>query len=99
VQSDFPNTDLQEVYENKIKRVQACIDTRGHYFQHLLQTHSDLLNALLFRVRVRSPSYPASKEHETNDIFICGQSGSTLFYKWHYFGKYVVEHKMLLRFL
>jgi hypothetical protein len=28
--------DLQKVFVNKIKRVQACIDTRGHPFQHLL---------------------------------------------------------------
>jgi hypothetical protein len=28
--------DLQEVFANKIKRVQACIDARGHHFQHLL---------------------------------------------------------------
>jgi hypothetical protein len=28
--------DLQKVFENKIKQVQACINTRGHHFQHLL---------------------------------------------------------------
>jgi hypothetical protein len=28
--------DLQKVFANKIKRVQACIDARGHNFQHLL---------------------------------------------------------------
>jgi hypothetical protein len=33
---DFPNADLQEVFANRIKRVQACIDSRGHHFQHLL---------------------------------------------------------------
>jgi hypothetical protein len=27
---------LQKVFANKIKRVQACIDARGHNFQHLL---------------------------------------------------------------
>jgi len=27
---------LQKVFANKIKRVQACIDARGHHFQHLL---------------------------------------------------------------
>jgi hypothetical protein len=37
---------LQKVFENKIKRVQACIDARGHHFQHLLQVHSDFPNAL-----------------------------------------------------
>jgi hypothetical protein len=34
--SDFPNADLQKMFANKIKRVQACIDARGHHFQHLL---------------------------------------------------------------
>jgi hypothetical protein len=33
--------DLQKVLANKIKRVQACIDTRGHHFQH-----SEFPNAL-----------------------------------------------------
>jgi hypothetical protein len=28
--------DLQKVFANKIKRVQACIDARGHHFQHPL---------------------------------------------------------------
>jgi len=28
--------DLQEVFANKIKRVQACIDARGRHFQHPL---------------------------------------------------------------
>jgi hypothetical protein len=28
--------DLQKVFVNKIKRIQACIDARGHHFQHLL---------------------------------------------------------------
>jgi hypothetical protein len=27
--------DLQKVFAKKIKRVQACIDTCGHHFQHL----------------------------------------------------------------
>jgi hypothetical protein len=26
--------DLQKVFANKIKQVQACIDARGHHFQH-----------------------------------------------------------------
>jgi hypothetical protein len=33
---NISQTDLQEVSANKIKRVQACIDARGHHFQHLL---------------------------------------------------------------
>jgi hypothetical protein len=28
--------DLQKVFANKIERVQACIDARGHHFQHIL---------------------------------------------------------------
>jgi hypothetical protein len=33
---DFPSSDLQKVFANKIKRVQSCIDALGHHFQHLL---------------------------------------------------------------
>jgi hypothetical protein len=43
---NISQADLQKVYENKIKRVQARIDARGHHFQHLLQVHSDFPNAL-----------------------------------------------------
>jgi hypothetical protein len=46
VHSDFPNADLQNVFANNIKRVRACIDARGHQFQHLLQVNSDVPNAL-----------------------------------------------------
>jgi hypothetical protein len=28
--------DLQKMFANKIKQVQACIDARGHHFQRLL---------------------------------------------------------------
>jgi hypothetical protein len=34
--SNISQADLQKVFANKIKRVQACIDARGHHFQHLL---------------------------------------------------------------
>jgi hypothetical protein len=34
--NDSPNADLQKVFANKIKRIQACIDAREHHFQHLL---------------------------------------------------------------
>jgi hypothetical protein len=54
VHSEFPNADLQKVFANKIKRVQACIDARGHHFQHLLQVHSDFPNALYFAI-IRPP--------------------------------------------
>jgi hypothetical protein len=33
---NISQADLQNVFANKIKRVQACIDARGHHFQHLL---------------------------------------------------------------
>jgi hypothetical protein len=28
--------DLQKVFANKIRRFHACIDARGHHFQHLV---------------------------------------------------------------
>jgi hypothetical protein len=34
--SNFSNADLEKMFANKIKRVEACIDARGHHFQHLL---------------------------------------------------------------
>jgi hypothetical protein len=43
---NISQADLQNVFANKIKWVQACIDSRGHHFQHLLYLHSDLSNAL-----------------------------------------------------
>ena len=33
---NISQADLQKVFANKIKRVQACIDARAHHFQHLL---------------------------------------------------------------
>jgi len=33
---NISQADLQKVFANKIKRVHACIDARGHHFQHLL---------------------------------------------------------------
>jgi hypothetical protein len=33
---NISQADLQKVFANKIKRVQAFIDARGHHFQHLL---------------------------------------------------------------
>jgi hypothetical protein len=32
---DFPNSDLQEMFENKIERVWVCVDAREHHFQQL----------------------------------------------------------------
>jgi len=31
---NISQADLQKVFANKIKRVHACIDARGHHFQH-----------------------------------------------------------------
>jgi hypothetical protein len=33
---NISQADLQKVFANTIKRVQVCIDARGHHFQHLL---------------------------------------------------------------
>jgi hypothetical protein len=33
---NISQVDLQKVFANKIKRVQACIDARAHHFQHIL---------------------------------------------------------------
>jgi hypothetical protein len=33
---NISKADLQKVFANKIKRVQACIVARGHHFQHVL---------------------------------------------------------------
>jgi hypothetical protein len=46
----IPNADLQKVFANKIKRVQACIDARGHHFQQILWVHNDFPNADLRKV-------------------------------------------------
>jgi transposase len=34
--SGRPSKLKDNVFANKLKRVQACIDVRGHHFQHLL---------------------------------------------------------------
>jgi hypothetical protein len=33
---NISQADLQKGFANKIKRVQACIDVRGHYFYYIL---------------------------------------------------------------
>jgi hypothetical protein len=48
--NNFLNADLQKVFVNKIKWVQACIDVRRHHFQHSLSVHSDFLNTDLQKV-------------------------------------------------
>jgi len=37
----YAQAELQKVFVNKIEHVQACIDTRGHHFQHLLYVRSN----------------------------------------------------------
>jgi hypothetical protein len=39
-----------EIFANKIKCVQGCIDACGHHFLHLLKVHSDFLNVDLQKV-------------------------------------------------
>jgi hypothetical protein len=33
---NISQAELQKVFVSKINRVQACIDARGHHFQHIL---------------------------------------------------------------
>jgi hypothetical protein len=33
---NIPQADMHKMFANKIKRVQACIDDRGHHFLHIL---------------------------------------------------------------
>ena len=33
---DISHDELQKVFENKIKRLQACVDVQGHHFEHML---------------------------------------------------------------
>jgi len=33
---NISQADVQKLFVNKIKWVQACIDARGHHFRHLL---------------------------------------------------------------
>jgi hypothetical protein len=42
---NISQSDLQKVFANEIKRIQACVDTRGHHFQRILSVHSDFSNA------------------------------------------------------
>jgi hypothetical protein len=47
---NISQADLHKVFVNKIKLVQACIDSRGHHFQQHLQVYSDFPNADLQKV-------------------------------------------------
>jgi hypothetical protein len=49
---NITQADLQKVFVNKIRRIQACINARGHHFQHILKVHSDFPNADLQKVLV-----------------------------------------------
>jgi len=33
---NISQADLQKMFGNKLKRVQACMDARGHHYKHLL---------------------------------------------------------------
>jgi hypothetical protein len=54
---NISQADLQKVFANKIKRVQACIDARGHHFQHLFYVHSDFPNALYYSIDKRKHTF------------------------------------------
>jgi hypothetical protein len=51
--TNISQADMQEVFANKIKRVQACIDAHKHHFQHLLLVHSDFPNTLYITVLLK----------------------------------------------
>jgi hypothetical protein len=42
---NISRADEQKMFANKIKRVQVCIDARGHHFQNISYVHSDFPNA------------------------------------------------------
>jgi hypothetical protein len=44
---NISQADLQKMIANKIKQVQACIDARGHHFQHLLSMHDDFPDTVI----------------------------------------------------
>jgi hypothetical protein len=54
---NISQADLQKVFADKMKRVQACVDARG---QHFLQVHSDFTNALYYRYIWSSRKLPVS---------------------------------------
>jgi hypothetical protein len=43
---NISQADLQKLFANKIKRVQACTDARGHHFNTFYKVHSDFLNTV-----------------------------------------------------
>jgi hypothetical protein len=52
----------------------------------------------IFRVSACGPSYPASRAHTSYDIFICGQSGSTLSQKYTILGQMLLNTKCFFIF-
>jgi hypothetical protein len=58
------------VFANKVKRVQTCIDARGHHFQHLLYVHSDFPNALYKRL-ASGHGNDSDAFHVTSDRLWC----------------------------
>jgi hypothetical protein len=50
--TNISQADMQNVFANKIKLVQTCIDARGHHFRQLSYVHSDFWNADLQKVFV-----------------------------------------------
>jgi hypothetical protein len=85
VHSDFPNTDLQKVFENKVKRVQACIDARGHHFQHLFLSTQRFSERTVEVSIVEPTRYTFCFQFITNQqplrvsSTICSSSGGTVY--------------------
>jgi hypothetical protein len=48
---DFPNADLQKVFVNKIKRVQAYTETCGHHFQQNKFPNADMWKAFANEIK------------------------------------------------
>jgi hypothetical protein len=63
---NISQADLQKVLVNKIKRVQACIDARGHHFQHFYKCTATFRTHCVcaFATSVMSLSYKLCKSPE-----------------------------------
>jgi hypothetical protein len=61
---NISQADLQKVFANKIKWVQACMDARGRHFQHLFYVHSDFPNTLYINVMLYGWKFFPSNQGE-----------------------------------
>ena len=76
---NISQADLQKVFANKIKRVQACMDARGHHFQKLLQVHSDLQNTPYIQI------YGAQLQTSNTLLFCSSRCTSWSLASWRVF--------------